>query len=219
MGKELDLKTKIFQSIICDIRENHPETIDKAYEYFWDGQMPDEFLSGTALSVGFINFEDWLVFDHKINEDRETFIDNYIKCNKELNEEEHVLLNRIKGSVISLYEVASVSKEKRVLLRDLLIGEEFDLRDKSLSKGLKKGDIFAARLLMLDGKYVMSGCVYPFNAAQKKAVLRYIEKQFDRYKRNVNPDGSMRDFLKDYGDVLNIIWFQMITDPQTQNSS
>ena len=67
MGKEESLKTDLVCSIIQFVRENHAETIDKAYKYFWDDQTPEEFMGGTALSLGFMNFEDWLIFDYKVN--------------------------------------------------------------------------------------------------------------------------------------------------------
>lgn len=218
MGKENDLKTRLVQSIIIYVRENHKDAIDKAYEYFWDENYPEDFLSSTALNLGFVNFEDWLVFDYKVNDDKETFIDLYVKNNKELNDDELSLLNKIKDAVLSLYEVASVSKDKRILLKDLLMDGEFDFRDKALTRGLKKGDIFATRLLTLDGKSVMSGCVYPYSRGQKKAVLGYIDTQFKRYKRNVNPDGTMKNYLKDYGDVFNIIWMNLILNPPLQKA-
>ncbi len=210
VGRENDIRTDLFQSVIAHVRENHKEAIDKAYAYFWDDQTPDEFLKGTALSIAFMNFEDWLVCDYRVNEDRETFIDIFRKCRPALTEEETDLLHRMRESVISLYEVKSVSKDKHVMLIDLLMDREIALRDKALTKGLKKGDIFAARLLQLDGKDVMSGCVYPYRKDQKKTMLKQVDKQFSRYKRNVNPEGTMRDFLKDYGDVLNIIWMNQI---------
>jgi hypothetical protein len=212
MGKQEALKTDLVNSIIQFVRENHAETIDKAYAYFWDGNNPDEFMSGTALSLGFLNFEDWLIFDYKVNKKKETFIDLYLKSHKE-KDDEAALLNSIKDSVISLYEVSSVAKDKRINLKDLLMDSEHALRDKALTRGLNKGDIFATRLLTLDGKSCMSGCVYPYTAAQKKTVLAYVEQQFRRYTKNVNPDGTMRDFLKDYGDVLNVIWMNLIMNP------
>jgi hypothetical protein len=209
MGKQETLKADLVNSIIRFVREKHAETIDKAYSYFWDGNNPDEFMGGTALSLGFLNFEDWLIFDYKVNKGTETFIDLYLKENT-ANAEEAALLDGIKDSVISLYEVSSVAKDKRITLKDLLMGSEHSLRDKALTRGLNKGDIFATRLLTLDGKSCMSGCVYPYTAAQKKTVLAYVDQQFKRYTRNVKPDGTMRDFLKDYGDVLNIVWMNLI---------
>lgn len=212
MGKQESLKTDLVCSIIRFVRENHAETIDKAYAYFWDDNKPDEFMSGTALSLGFLNFEDWLIFDYKVNNEKETFIDLYLK-NHTVKDDEAALLNSIKDSVISLYEVSSVAKDKKIMLRNLLMDSDHELRDKALTRGLNKGDIFATRLLTLDGKPCMSGCVYPFAAAQKEAVLAYVDQQFKRYTRNVNPDGTMRDFLKDYGDVLNVIWMNLIMNP------
>ena len=212
MGKQESIKADLVNSIIRFVREKHAETIDRAYSYFWDGNNPDEFMSGTALSLGFLNFEDWLIFDYKVNKEKETFIDLYLKDNT-VKEDEADLLKSIKDSVISLYEVSSVAKDKRITLKDLLMDSEHALRDKALTRGLNKGDIFATRLLTLDGKPSMSGCVYPYTAAQKKAVLAYVDQQFKRYKRNVKPDGTMRDFLKDYGDVLNVAWMILILNP------
>lgn len=122
MGKEEDLKTRLFRSIIEWIRMNNAEAIDKAYKYFWDEYSPDEFLTGTALALGFINFEDWLIFDYRVNEAKETFLDIYPREIKDLKSEELELIGNIKGSLLSLYEVLSVSKDKRVLIKDLLLG-------------------------------------------------------------------------------------------------
>jgi hypothetical protein len=175
-------------------------------------------MSGTALELGFHNFEDWLLFDYRAKEEKESFIDIYMKSNGDLTEEERAVLDKIKGSVLSLYEVVSVSKDKRVLIKDLLMGGEFSLRDKNLTRGLKKGDLFATRLLTLDGNVVMSGSVYPYSADRKKSVLASVDKQFKRYVRNVNPEGDMRDYLKSYGDVFNLIWLNFILDPAVEKA-
>jgi hypothetical protein len=216
MGKEEDMKTELLQAIIQYVRDNHKEAIDKAYEYFWDEGEPADFLKGTALELGFINFEDWLVFDYKADGGSETFIDLYVRKTPGLKEGEIALLNNIRDSVLSMYEVMSVSKDKRIVLKDLLLGEEYSVRDKILTRGLNKGDVFATRLLNLDGKYVMSVCVYPFTAGQKKDVLTKVDKQFARYKKNVRKDGTMRDYLKDYGDVFNLIWMHYCVDPSSR---
>lgn len=218
MGKEETLKTELFQEIIEYVRASHAAAIDKAYEYFWDEKSPEEFLSGTALAVGFINFEDWLLFDYRVNDKKETFLDVYIS-EKNPKDDEVSLLNKIKDSLLSLHEVTSVAKDKRIMIKDLLLGGEFSLKDKKLTRGLKKGDIFGARLLNIDKHVVMSGCVYPFRADDKKKILAYIEKMFSRYKRNEKPDGTMRDFLKDYGDIINIAWMNIILNQLEDNTA
>lgn len=210
MAKEETLKTELIQSIIDYVRKNHAEAIDKAYAYFWDEKNPDGFLSGNALYIGFVNFEDWLIFDYKANDAGEAFIDLYIKNSTGLKDDECTLLNKIKGSLLSLYEVVSVSKDKRVLLKDLLMGGEVSMKGKTLTKGLKKGDVFAARILPLDKGHVVSGSVYPFRAEDKKTVLEYVNRMFRRYTKNENPKGTIKDFLRDYGDVFNMAWINLI---------
>ena len=213
MGKEAKQLKGLFHDIIQYVRDNHTEAIDKAYSYFWDGETPDEFLGGSSLMLGFHNFEDWMVFDHKINEEGDTYIDLFIRDTEDLDDDAVALLRRAKDSVMSLYEVASVAKDKRVLLKDILLDREAELREKALTQSLKKGDLFATRLFKLDNLDVMSACVYPFNSGQKKKVLAYVDKQFKRYVRNVKQDGTMQDYLKNYGDVFNLIWMNFIVEP------
>lgn len=212
MGKEKDLSARLLQSVIEFVRKNHADTIDKTYEYFWDERYPEEFLNQTGLEIGFMNFEDWLISDYKDKPTGETFIDMYNKSSDALDTQEREILNKVKDSVLSLYEVMSVAKDKKLKIKDVLLGGEFELRDRILTKGLKKGDIFATRLLPLDGRHVMSSCVYPYKRDQKKTVLDYINKQFKRYLKNVAPHGTMKDYLKDYGDIFNIIWMKLILD-------
>ena len=56
----------------------------------------------------------------------------------------------------------------------------------------------------------MSGSVYPFRAEDKKAVLDYVNRMFKRYTKNENPKGTMEDFIRDYGDVFNMAWINLI---------
>lgn len=213
MGKEAKQLKELFNDIIHYVRLNHTEAIDKAYSYFWEEQNPDEFLGGSALTLGFHNFEDWMIFDYKVDEEGNTYIDLFIKDHKDLDSKTADLLLRVKNSVISLYEVTSVAKDKRVLLKDILLESEHELREKSLTQSLRKGDLFATRLLWLDNMDVMSPCVYPYKAGQKKQLLAKVDKQFRRYVRNVKTDGTMRDYLKDYGDIFNLIWMEFICEP------
>jgi len=213
MGKEAKQLKGLFHDIVQYVRLNHAEDIDKAYSYFWEGENPDEFLGGTALSLGFHNFEDWLVFDYKINPPDKTFIDLFINSRQDLSEEAVSVLRKAQNSVLSLYEVSSVAKDKRVILKDILLDKDSDVREKTLTQGLKKGDLFATRLLNLDGNNVMAGCVYPYLPGQKQQILAYIDRQYRRYIKNVKQHGTMRDYLKDYGDVFNLIWMNFIIEP------
>jgi hypothetical protein len=75
---------------------------------------------------------EWVVFDFIIDVVNEkTLIDLYMENNKKLSLEEHKVLTMMKNSVISLYEVQEVFPEKGLLLKDLLLGGEYDVREKA----------------------------------------------------------------------------------------
>jgi hypothetical protein len=197
-----DIRSGIFQSVVDYARENHADEIDKAYEYFWEEESPEDFLSGTALSLAFVNFEDWLVCDWR-DKDKGSLIDRYIK-DKDPDTETRAILDAMKESVICLYEVDTPGEG--VILRDMFLGEETITRDSILST-LKKGDIFAARFIEVDGDNVMGRGVYPFSQVMMESILQSLDKQYARYVKNKNPDGSKRQFLKEESYLLNMIWF------------
>ncbi len=69
-----DIKGELFQSVVTFARTKQADLIDKAYEFFWEEEDPQDSFGGTALSLGFINFEDWLVCDYR-TEDGNSLID------------------------------------------------------------------------------------------------------------------------------------------------
>lgn len=193
----------LFQSLLEFAREGFGEEIDRAYEYFWEEEYPEDFLSGTSLDLAFINFEDWLICDHKTAEGK-TLIDIYIEgqgSETPLTDVTLRALQAMRESVISVYEVED-SK-----LKDLISG---DVISPNPISDLKAGDIFGARFFRLNGESVMARCVYPFTQKVKGAIFAYIEKQFNRYKKHKNPDGTMRDFLKEEAYNINTIWINSL---------
>lgn len=197
-----DIRAGIFQSVVDYARENHAEEIDRAYEYFFEEDSPEDLLSGNALSLAFVNFEDWLVCDWRDGDSR-PLIDRYIN-DKEPDAKTRAILETMRDSVICLYETASPGEE--VTLKDMFLGEETRSRDTALGS-LKEGDMFAARFIAVDGDYIMGRGVYPFTQGLKDSILQSIDKQFARYIKNKNPDGSKRRFLKDESYLFNMIWF------------
>lgn len=191
----------VFRSVMQFIREKSGEEIDRAYEYFWEEEYPEDFLRGTALDIAFINFEDWLLCDY-VEPGKGAFIDLYSE-EKALDARTIETLRAMKESVISLYEVTS--SDNGVLLKDLLLGGQARLLGQGMEE-LKKGDLFATRFIELDDERIMSRCVYPFARKVKDTVLGYLEGQFERYRNNKNPEGTMRQFLKEEAYMFNTIW-------------
>lgn len=204
-----DIKKGLIQAVVVYAREKFEEKIDAAYEYFFEEEYPEDFLSGISLDLSFINFEDWLICDYQTPEGA-SIIDMFLLENEGLTDDERNILTALKSSVISLYEVVSPSPD--IVLKDIFLGGEIRPEDNDAFKGLEAGNVFAARFIEINGKPSMSGCVYPYGASMKEKVLKYVDKQFGRYIKKDNPKGTKPEFLKKYSDVFNVIWINSLLD-------
>lgn len=192
---------ELYGSVIEYARENHPEEIDLAYDYFWEEEDPTEFLLGKALELGFVNFEDWLVCDYRAD-DGTGLIDRYTGDENPSPEAvEHLMAMR--DSFISLYEVSSSDGVLR--LTDITQGEEHEVEDSRLH-GLDPGYVLAARLIPTGGGLVLGRCIYPFGVKRRELAASSLDMQFSRFKKNENPEADMADFLREESGVFNMIW-------------
>jgi hypothetical protein len=207
-----DIRGGLFQSVIDYARANHASMIEQAYEYFWEEDDPQEMLGGTALTLAFINFEDWFVCDYR-NKDGDSIIDLYVGAGDELPDEDIKALEAMRDSFVSLYEVVSTDGE--VTLKDILLDEKFPTKSDALS-ALNPGDIFAARFVEAGGERIMSRCVYPFTQGAKDRLLEFVDQNFKRYGRK-KPEGTMRDFVKDESYIFNLLWLDNIFKTRRAN--
>jgi len=194
-------------------KKHYKDKLEDAEFLFWDDFVPEEYLEGVELDIAYNNFWEWILFDYLIEEDNEkTLIALYMEKNRTLSFDEHKVLNMMKNSTISLYEVQEVFPEKGLVLKDLLMGGEYDVREKSATRSARKWDIVAARLLLVDGSYIMSGSVYPYPLKEKERILSDIHAQFENFQSD-NPDAPMDVFLKCNSEIFNLYWCDLILNP------
>ncbi len=189
------------------IYENYSSEIMEAHEVFWEEERPEEILGGILLEIGEMNFNDYLLFDYK-NVYGQRFLDLYEK-EGDFKSGDEPYIKKAKESRISLYEVDDISGDN-LTLKDLLLGNKYNIRSNTL-KDLKKGDLFATRLIYLDGRYEILPCAYPFKASHKEEIMELIDKQFKRYLKNENPQGTMKDFLDDHSQFFNVLWMDFVS--------
>ncbi len=213
VGKEDSIRGRLVQKLMGFFDKNYKHALEHAHFMFWDDFIPKKHLEGQALNIAYQNFMEWVVFDYLIDEDNDkSLIDLYMENNRMLSLDEHKVLTMMKNSVISLYEVQEVFPDKGLLLKDLLMGGEYDVREKSATRSVRKWDIFATRLLLVDGQYIMSGSVYPYHLKQKERILDDIHAEFEDSKMEY-PDASMDDFLKYNSENFNFYWYDLIQNP------
>lgn len=200
----LKLRDELYGTVMEYMREFFPGMIDRAYEFFWEEEEPEKFLSGLALELGFINFEDWFVCDYA-EPDTGLVIDFFLDKNPE---EDRKKFESLKMSIISAFKIRSVN-EKAVELEDLLLAKSYALSPVPI-EGLKEGDFFATRILEMESGPVLGACIYPFGSGMGDMVLDAVNSQFLRYKKNKNPQGTTRQFLKEEAYTFNMIWMSSI---------
>jgi hypothetical protein len=116
------------------------------------------------------------------------------------------------GAFISFYEVQEVFPEKGLRLKDLFTGDEYDVKERMATRSLHKWDVFATRLVEIDGDHIMSGCAYPYHRHDKDLIIKYIKKCFKDYQRK-NPGASIAGFLKRNGVLFNYYWCDYMLNP------
>jgi hypothetical protein len=138
-GKEDSIRAKLVQDLLIFFHKNYEDSLDDAYPMFWEEFNPDEYLDENTLPLADINFWEWVVHDYQIDEGNEkTLIDLFMENNRKLSPDEHKVLTMMKHSIISLHEVQEVFPGKGLLLKDILLGGEYDVREKAATESLNK---------------------------------------------------------------------------------
>jgi uncharacterized protein YlzI (FlbEa/FlbD family) len=213
VGKEETIRHRLVDNLLELYNRRYRNTIEEAHVMFWDDFVPQEHLEGHLLDIAYQNFFEWITFDFVIDPDEnKTLIDLYMEQNKKITQDEHTVLTKMKNSCISLYEVQEVFHEKGLLLKDLLMGGEYDVKEKMATRGLQKWDIFATRLLLIDGQYIMSGSAFPYHLNFKRRILDDLNQEYREYLEEF-PDGTIDMFLKESGDLFNFYWYDPIQNP------
>ena len=138
-GREDAVRSKLVQDLLQFFNRNYGHTLDNARLLFWDDFNPEGHLDGTTLAIASQNFWEWIIHDFVVDEeDNKTLIDLYMENAKRISMDEHKVLDMMKNSVISIYEVQEVFPEKGLLLKDLLFGDEYDVKEKLATRSLNR---------------------------------------------------------------------------------
>lgn len=110
IGSEESIRRSSIDEILRFARRQYEDEIDYAYEEFWGDFDPTEQLEGPSFDIAYGNYMDWLIHDWTDDfGDERTLIERYIdNKSKRLTQDELTVLNKMKGSTISLYEVQEV---------------------------------------------------------------------------------------------------------------
>ena len=215
---EASIKKRQVDAILTYLSKEHREAIEDAYEIYFDEFDPEEHLDGGLLNMAMINFWDWVVSDALADYDdpdsATTLLDHYIEDHRQqLTADELSVLDRLRNSHISLYEVVEVYPEEGLVFEDLLLGGSTKVRERTATRYLNKWDIVAVRLLEIDGEQVMSGSIYSYHRHRKDKLIEELKDDFELL-RDENADMSEREMLKVNGDLFMYYWYEPLLYPE-----
>jgi len=212
-GEENSLRSELVRKVLAFSHERFPEAIETAHELFWRDFDPEAELKGESLQAAETSFWEWFIHDFQIEEEGyATPIELYEEGPMVLDPERIGMLERMRKTVLSLYEVADVLPEKGLLLNDLFRGGQSTVRERLGTRGLRKWDIITARLISVDGVDVISGGIHPFPRSAKRELLESLEKMYCKYGKRA-PEDSRTDFLKLFGYYFNRFWCGLVKTP------
>lgn len=203
------VRSRLIDNLFEFIARFYKDIIPEAYDFFWVEQPPEETLPEEYVDFTQINFHEWLLFDYIVEPGGyKTIVDLYREHSKNLSDAEEEMLDIFKNSVLSLYEVQKVMPEQGLILKDLLLGGEYVVKEKSGTRSLFKWDIIAARLLFIDKKYIICGSIYSYPVKEKQQIIDAVMSEYRNFKKE-NPAATLRNCLKIVGSIFNDIWYDI----------
>jgi len=207
IGNEEWIRKRHIPNILRFCERYLKNEINIAYEMFWDEFDPESCLDSDRIELADINFMDWFIHDWVVDSEIGNFVvDIYIAENKKLNEDEILFFEKMKSSVISLYEIQKISEGENILLKDLIRGGKYKLEEMMPQMPFEDGVIIATRIIEIDGKHHFSGCIYPFPMDEKENIIEFVNDALEDY-RELLPGNTVTDFLEDNGEIFNKYWY------------
>ncbi|MFH1436059.1 MAG: SEC-C metal-binding domain-containing protein [Pseudomonadota bacterium] len=205
-GTEETLMRELVRDLFRFAKKHHEKKMQDAYGFFAGAADDEASLTPEQKSTTEINYSDWLVYDWIVDTDKgKTLIDLYLEHDPGLRPGQRDILGGMRESIVSLYEVAGVVPEESMKLRDLLLRGTVEVREKSATRILLKGDVLALRLLPLDNGHIMSGCAYGFKRKHRARVLDAVNERYKAHREQV-PAMRKRVFLKRSSPIFNMLW-------------
>ena len=187
-GREDGERKKAVDHLLQFCKRHYREELDAARLFFWGDHDPLGSLSHEALDAADINFWEWVIYDWKpVPENGKSLIDLYREKKWMLSQDEVAMLQKMREAPLSLFEVQDIFPDRGLILKDILLEGEHDVREKMATRGLRRWDILACRLLQTDGNWILSGSGYSFPieekdgfSARSKTLSKNINRRFSK---------------------------------------
>jgi len=185
-------------------------------EFKSDFENAYEFFVGEKFKVpndqdDMIDFQralDYFVHDYRLPDGKRVIERFAAEHGKRLSAEERALIEGWQHSRLTAFEVIAVEPGVGMRLRDLVSGEEFDVREKRGTQDLNRWEIVVSRLMRTGDHYEMGGATgMRLPTRYRDWVRGHLAEQWRNYQFN-HPESTYENFLHASSQLL----FQFIED-------
>jgi hypothetical protein len=179
-------------------------------EFKSDFENAYEFLLGHKFQApndqeSMIEFQralDYFIHDYRLSDDKRVIERFAAEHGKRLSAEERALIEGWQHSRLTAFEVIAIEQGVGMRLRDLVSGEEFDVREKRGTQDLNRWEIVVSRLMRTGAHYEMGGATgMRLPAPYRDWVRGHLAEQWRHYQFN-HPDSTYEDFLHASSQLL-----------------
>jgi len=182
------------------LQREFKSNFENAFEFFLGHkfQAPNDQES----MIEFQRALDYFIHDYRLPDDKRVIERFAAEHGKRLSAEERALIADWQHSRLTAFEVIAVEQGVGMCLRDLVSGEEFDVREKRGTQDLNRWEIVVSRLMRTGDHYEMGGATgMRLPTRYRDWVRGHLAEQWRNYQFN-HPDSSYEDFLHASSQLL-----------------
>jgi len=145
---------------------------------------------------------DYFIHDYRLPDDKRVIERFAAEHGKRLSAEERALIEGWQHSRLTAFEVIAVEQGVGMRLRDLVSGEEFEVREKRGTQDLNRWEIIVSRLMRTGDHYEMGGATgMRLPARYRDWVRGHLAEQWRHYQFH-HPESTYEDFLHASSQLL-----------------
>ncbi|MBF0408202.1 MAG: hypothetical protein HQM10_12665 [Candidatus Riflebacteria bacterium] len=179
--------------------EEFEERLGESIELFYNLKEGDSYEFDPENEFLFLT---WFLLDDT-DSDEKSLMNEFMKRNEsELSPTEKQICLALIDTNLTLLEVREVKEGKSLKLKDLFLGEEFEVAEAAGADMKFKDNLLFTRVLRLGDERFLVGAGAFLPSVIKAQILAFISKEFQNECETSSPI-SFKQFLKRNGELLN----------------
>jgi tetratricopeptide (TPR) repeat protein len=157
------------------------QEIEHSKRTFW-GQSVPEIDSSQQISASMTFWADWFVYKRPTRTGLtplQTFIQEYRQL---LSAEDLAVYRKLLQSIVSVFEVVEVVRNRSITVRDLQDGHMYTVTEKRATRQMAPGYLISAHILPLPDEYRFAGALAPWPPQLKEHVAAFLARLITKGK-------------------------------------